>query len=80
MEDKSFELLTKMYSEFSEFRKEASQKFEEVKSDTQRISYQLAKLENDHGHKLDALLDIYKQLAEGQEEIKSQVAALYAIL
>jgi hypothetical protein len=39
MEDKSFELLTKMYSEFSEFRKETNQRFNEVKSDIQKMGY-----------------------------------------
>ena len=33
-------------------------------------------MENDHGKKLDALMDGYQQLAEGQEEIKSQIAKL----
>lgn len=76
MENKTFELLTKMYGEFSEFRKETSRKFEEVKFDIQNVSNQVVKLEIGHGHKLDALFDGYKQLAEGQEEIKSQVTAL----
>ncbi|NLY19002.1 MAG: hypothetical protein GX045_08665, partial [Clostridiaceae bacterium] len=56
MEDKTFELLTKMYNDFN-------QKFEEVKSDIKKISNQVIKLENDLEPTVDALFDGYKQLA-----------------
>ncbi|NLO38019.1 MAG: hypothetical protein GX115_00820 [Ruminiclostridium sp.] len=78
MEDKTFELLTKMYSDFSEFRKETSQRFDKVESEIKTVGNQVARLENDHGQKLDSLFDGYKQLTEGQELIKSQLAALSA--
>lgn len=65
MEDKSFELLTQMYKEFSEFRKETNNRFDEVKSDIQKVSNQVVKLENNYGKKLDALMDGYQQLSEG---------------
>lgn len=74
MEDKSFELLTQIYKEFSDFRKETNSRFDEVKSDIQKVSNKVVSLENNHGQKLDALMDGYRQLAEGQEEIKSQIA------
>lgn len=61
MEDKVFELLEKMYVEFSEFRKETREELKELKKDIIRI-------ENEHGKKFDALFDGYKQLAEGQKE------------
>lgn len=57
MEDKSFELLTKMYSEFS-------QKFEEVKSDIQKISNQVVKLENDLKPKAEIALEGYQAVTE----------------
>jgi len=69
VEDKTFELLEKMYVEFSEFRKETNARFDKVEGHIIRI-------ENEHGHKLDALFDGYKQLSEGQEEIKSQLTEL----
>ncbi|NLM10279.1 MAG: hypothetical protein GX213_05805 [Clostridiaceae bacterium] len=69
MEDKVFELLEKMYIEFSEFRNETNSRFDKVEAHIIRI-------ENEHGKKLDALFDGYKQLAEGQEELKSQLAEL----
>ena len=69
MENKAFELLEKMYVEFSEFRKETNTRLDKVEGHIIRI-------ENDHGQKFDALFDGYRQLAEGQEEIKSQLAEL----
>lgn len=73
MEDKSFELLTQMYKEFSEFRKETNNRFDEVKSDIQKVSNQVVKLENNYGKKLDALMDGYQQLSEGQKGLESQI-------
>ena len=73
MEDKIFELLEKMYAdikgELNDIKTELSKKAD--KTDIVRI-------ENEHGKKLDILFDGYKQLAEGQEEIKSQLAELSA--
>jgi transcriptional regulator of heat shock response len=69
VENKAFELLEKMYVEFSEFRKETNTRLDKVEGHIIRI-------ENDHGQKFDALFDGYRQLAEGQEEIKSQLAEL----
>jgi iron-sulfur cluster repair protein YtfE (RIC family) len=69
VEDKTFELLEKMYVEFSEFRNETRDELQGLKNDIVRI-------ENVHGKKLDALFDGYKQLTEGQDEIKSQLKEL----
>jgi phage shock protein A len=71
MEDKTFDLLTKMYKEFTDFRTE-------IKSDVQKLSNQVVKIEQDHGARLDALLDGYKQLSEGQEGIKGELMDLCA--
>lgn len=63
MEDKTFELLEKMYAdikgELNDIKTELSKKAD--KTDIIRI-------ENEHGQKLDALFDGYKQLHEKQEE------------
>ena len=69
VENKTFELLEKMYVEFSEFRNETRDELQGLKNDIVRI-------ENVHGKKLDALFDGYKQLTEGQDEIKSQLKEL----
>lgn len=73
MEDKAFELLTKMYSDINEQLNQINKKL-----DTKADKSDIIRMENDHGHKLDALFDGYKQLAEGQEDIKSQITALTA--
>lgn len=58
--------LTKMYSEMNEG-------FSELK---QEITKTNLTIENDINPKLDALLDGYKQLAEGQQEIKKDIQTL----
>lgn len=77
MEDKIFELITKMYSEMTEQFKSVK---DELRAEIQSVGNQVTKLEQDHGKKLDALFDGYKQLSEGQEEIKSQLSFLTANL
>lgn len=59
MEEKVFELLTKMYSEMTE-------KFMEInnKLDKKAEKSDIVRLENDHGKKLDSLFDGYKLLAD----------------
>jgi hypothetical protein len=54
MEDKSFELLTKMYSEFSA-------RFESLENKVTEINTTVIKIENEFGAKLDILFDGYKQ-------------------
>ncbi|MDD4296404.1 MAG: hypothetical protein PHC69_05530 [Ruminiclostridium sp.] len=71
MDEKMFELMGKMYSEITD-RLEKMDKKLDAKADKTDI----VRLEIEHGHKLDALFDGYKQLTEGQEEIKSQITAL----
>jgi len=63
MDDKAFELLTKLYSEFTDFRKEVNTKLDN-KSDKSDI----ARLEYEHGEKLESVLDGYKQVYEKQKE------------
>ena len=69
MEDKAFELLTTMYSEFIDFRKEVNDKLDK-KADKSDI----ARIENDHGKKLEALFDGYKQNADKLERIENEVS------
>lgn len=64
MEDKSFELLTQMYKEFSEFRKETNNRFDEVKSDIQKVSNHVVKLENDLKPKIELALEGYHDVSE----------------
>lgn len=45
----------------------------ELKKEVNSIGNQVTKIENEHGEKIDSLLDGYKQVYEGQKEIKSDV-------
>lgn len=78
VEDKSFELLTKMYSEFSEFRKETNQRFDEVKSDIQKISYHVVKLENDLKPKIEIALEGYQAVSEKLTTLEDKIDNLPA--
>lgn len=67
--EKLFEFMTKMYSKMEEEFKKSDERFN-------KIDNRLMVIENDHGSKLDALLDGYKQLAEGQKEIRADIRKL----
>jgi len=71
VEDKTFELLTKLYSEFTDFRKEVNDKLDQ-KADKSDI----ARIEQEHGSKLEAALDGYKQAYEKLEIIENKVDIL----
>lgn len=66
MEDKTFELLGRMYSEFTEFRRETTEKLDGLKRDVLQI-------ENAHGKKLEALFDGYKQHERKLDTIEQKV-------
>ncbi len=68
MEDKSFELLTKMYSEMTEQFKEINKKLDE-KADKNDI----IRLENELNPKVKALFDGYKQHTDILERIENEV-------
>ena len=68
MEDKMFEIMTKLYSEFSEFRKETSDRFNSLESDVKGLRGDVVRLENDLGKKTDAALDGYHQVYEKLQE------------
>lgn len=45
----------------------------ELKSEVKTIGNQVTKIENEHGVKLDSLLDGYKLVYEGQQEIRNDI-------
>jgi len=63
VDDKIFELLEKMYSGINK-RFDAL----EVKIDQKADKTDIVRIENEHGHKLDALFDGYKQSYEKLQE------------
>ena len=66
MEDKSFELLTRMYGEFTEFKKD-------ITKEVRNVSNQVTKLENGLKEDVKALFDGYKQTYEKLEVLDSKV-------
>lgn len=69
LEDKVFELLTKMYSETTEQFKEVKRKLDE-KADKSDI----VRMENELNPKVNALFDGYKQHTDILERIEKEVS------
>lgn len=69
MEDKTFELLSKMYGEFTEFRKETNSRLDYVER-------HIAKLENKVDSNSKALFDGHKQVYEKLETVERKVDGL----
>ncbi len=83
MEDKTFELIEKMYSEFVQFRQETNEQFDGINgklngvdSRLDKVEGSIIRIENDHGRKLDVLLDGYKQNSEDIGEINHKLDRL----
>lgn len=74
MEDKTFDLLEKMYSEFSSFREETKTEFQDLKKEVTDIKETVIKIENEHGKKLSALFDGHKQNADKLDRIEKEVS------
>lgn len=82
MEDKTFELLTKMYSEMTERFSEMTEKFSEInkqfgevnrKLDEKADKNDIVRLENELNPKVQALFDGYKQNTDILERIENKV-------
>jgi len=67
VEDKTFELLTKMYGEFTEFKDSTNKKLNKLHEDVLRM-------EQDHGNKLQALFDGHVQQDRILNEHSKQLA------
>lgn len=92
MEDKTFELVTQLYSEMTKQFELMNQRFEAIdhrfetidqrfeiiehKLDRKADASDIVRLENTLVPKVDALLDGYKQLSEKQNEICTSIHAL----
>ena len=81
MEDKTFELMEKLYGEFASFRKETrdrfdgiDKRFDGVDDRFDGIDKRLAFIEQDHGKKLQALFDGYKQHSDQLGRIEEKVS------
>ncbi|NLY45646.1 MAG: hypothetical protein GX053_06610 [Tissierella sp.] len=97
MEDKTFELLEKIYLELRQFKQETNERFDGIDSKfdgidskfdgidsrfdgidsrLDRVEGRIVKIENDHGQKLNALLDGYKQNSEAITQINHKLDRL----
>ena len=88
MEDETYKLIEKMYIEFSKKFESIDNRFEsidnrfesidnefkELKSDVSSIKKIVLHIEQDHGQKLEALFDGYKQNTEKLNRIEAEVA------
>ncbi len=68
MEDKTFELLTQMYSEMKQQFEEVNRKLDEKADKTD-----IVRLENELNTKVEALFDGYKQHTDILERIENEV-------
>jgi len=81
MEDRTFELMEKLYNEFTSFRKETRERFEGIDKRLDGIDERLDSMdmrllfiEQDHGKKLQALFDGYKQHSDQLDRIEAKVS------
>ncbi len=74
MEDKTFELIEKLYIEFTDFRKETGERFDGADQRFDSIDKRLAFIEQEHGKKLQTLFDGYKQHSDQLGRIEQLVS------
>ena len=68
--EKLFELMEKMYVELKDIKKEVKCNTEK----TNNVEKTVIRIENDHGKRLEALFDGYKQNTEQLNRIEKEVA------
>lgn len=73
-EDKLFELMSKMYGEMQDGFKEVNKRIDGADNEINGIKKIVINIENDHGRKLDALFDGYKQNHEKLTRIEREVS------
>lgn len=81
MEDKTFELIEKMYVEMKNGFNQVNQRFDKVESRLDNVETRLANvekttlnIEQDHGKKLQALFDGYKQHSDQLDRVEKEVS------
>lgn len=78
MEDKMFELVTKMYNEFSEFRKDMNEFKKDMNEFRKETKKDIIRLENIVDTNSKALFDGYKQTFEKLTVVEKKVDDLSA--
>jgi tetrahydromethanopterin S-methyltransferase subunit G len=80
MEDKTFDLLTRMYSEFKNEFKKVEARFENMEQRMESIKGHIIRLENKQGIDSKALLDGYKLTYENTVVIKDDIKDMKEVL
>lgn len=80
MEDKMFDLLSKLYSEFTEFKADTGKKLDGIEKRMggfekrmDSIENTVTRIEHTHSQKLDALFDGYKQNSDKLDRVENEV-------
>jgi uncharacterized protein YaaR (DUF327 family) len=76
VEDKAFDLLTRLYGELTEFRQDMNAFRKTTEEDIQSLKNEVLQIEQEHGTRLEALLDGYKQTYEKLELVEQKLDAL----
>jgi len=74
MEDKTFQLLEKMYSEMKEGFAKVDERFTEIDERLKTVERTVLRIESDHEQKLQALFDGYIQNSEKLDRIQEEVS------
>lgn len=72
--EKLFELMSKMYGEMQNGFKRVDERLGNLENKVDGLESRVTIIEQDHGKKLDLLLDGYKQNAEKIDRIESEVS------
>jgi predicted nucleic acid-binding Zn-ribbon protein len=73
-EDKIFEFLTRLYAEMQKGFKEVNGRIDKLEDEVKEVKKTVLKIEQDHGQKLEALFDGYKQNYEKLCRIEEEVS------
>lgn len=76
VEDKAFDLLTRLYGELTEFRQDMNAFRKTTEEDIQSLKNEVLQIEQEHGTRLEALLDGYKQTYEKLDLVEQKLDAL----
>lgn len=74
MEDKMFELMSKMYSEVKQGFAAVDKRLDNIENDIKDLKKDVVRLENDLKPKVEATLDGYKQHTDMLERIEKEVS------
>ena len=69
-----FELMTKMYGEMQEGFKEVNLRADSLENEIRETKNKVILIEQEHGKKLDALFDGYKQNSDKLDRIEEEVS------